>query len=148
MSIFRLGAAFIASSAVTYTLASAFYTQQVLAKQAAIGAVYTAEQQAATYLDNFLGLAPAYGAVLTTALLIGFVVAAFVKRVLKPLAAVAYPIAGAAAVFTAIWSIENLVAGGGVGAMGGARDALGVALQCLAGFAGGVVFAVTRGGAR
>ncbi|MEO1241642.1 MAG: hypothetical protein AAFX54_07005 [Pseudomonadota bacterium] len=148
MSIFRLGAAFIASSAITYTLASAFYTQQVLAKQAAIGAVYTAGQQAATYFDNFLGLAPAYGAVLTAALLIGFVVAAFVKRVLKPLAPVAYPVAGAAAVFTAIWSIENLVAGGGVGAMGGARDGLGVALQCLAGGIGGSVFAVTRGGAR
>lgn len=148
MKVFRLAAAFVASTAVIYILASVFYTQQVLAKQAAIGAVYTAEQQAATYLDNFLGLAPAYGAVLTVALLIGFVVAAFVKRPLRPLAPVAYPIAGAAAVFTAIWSIENLVVGGGVGALGGARDALGISLQCLAGFIGGVVFAVTRGGAR
>ena len=148
MRFARMGLAFIAAAVTTFVLASVFYTQQVLAKQAAIGARYTTGQQVETYIDNLIGLAPAYGVVLTIALLIGFLVAAIVKRILVPLAPVAYPIAGAAAVFTAVWSIENLVAGGGVGALGGARDALGIALQCLAGFAGGVVFAVARGRAQ
>ena len=148
MRFARMGLAFIAAAVTTFVLASVFYTQQVLAKQAAIGARYTAGQQVETYIDNLIGLAPAYGVVLAVALLIGFLVAAIVKRVLVPLAPVAYPIAGAAAVFTAVWAIENLVAGGGVGALGGARDALGIALQCLAGFAGGVVFAVARGRAQ
>lgn len=148
MRFARMGLAFIAAAVTTFVLASAFYTQQVLAKQAAIGARYTAGQQVETYIDNLIGLAPAYGVVLTIALLIGFLVAAIVKRVLVPLAPVAYPVAGAAAVFTAIWAIENFIAGGGVGALGGARDAVGIALQCLAGFAGGVVFAVARGRAQ
>jgi hypothetical protein len=78
-------------------------------------------------------------------LLVGFLVAAGLKRILTPLAPVAYPIAGAAAVVAAIWLIENVVAGGGVGAIGGARDALGMALQGLAGLAGGTVFAALRG---
>ncbi len=144
MRLARMGLAFAAAAVTTFVLASVFYTQQVLAKQAAIGARYTAGQQVETYIDNLIGLAPAYGLVLTIALLIGFLVAAIVKRVLVPLAPVAYPIAGAAAVSTAIWAIENLVAGGGVGALGGARDAVGIAFQCFAGFAGGVVFAVAR----
>ncbi|MBL4620509.1 MAG: hypothetical protein JKX88_10490 [Marinicaulis sp.] len=157
MRLLRMGLAYLAAVIVTYVLASAFYTQQVLAKQAAIGIVYTQEQQISTYVYNFVGLAriyrngvwePSYGIMLAIGLLIAFLIAAVVKRILKPLAPIAYPIAGAAAVFTVIWAIENLVAPGGVGAIGGARDALGVSLQCLAGAAGGLVFALTRGTSR
>ncbi|NOX94364.1 MAG: hypothetical protein GXP04_04505 [Alphaproteobacteria bacterium] len=148
MRLLRMGLAYLAAVIVTYALASAFYTQQVLAKQAAIGAVYTQQQQISTYMDNFAGLAMTYGLMLAIGLLIAFLIAAVAKRILKPLAPIAYPIAGAAAVFTVIWAIENLVAPGGVGAIGGARDALGVSLQCLAGAAGGLVFALTRGTSR
>ena len=144
MKAARLAAAFIASALTTFVLASGFYTQQVLARQAAIGAVYTPAQQARAYIDNFFGLAPAYGVVLALALLIGFLIAYFVKRVLAPLAPVAYPIAGASAVLAAIWLIENLVASGGAGAIGGARGFVGMSLQGLAGFIGGVVFASLR----
>lgn len=147
MGLLRTIIAFFASAVVTFVLAAAFYTQQVLAKQAEIGAVYSRRQQFETLIDNMAGLAPSYGLILTIALLIGFAVAAGVKRIVKPLAPIAYPTAGAAAVFTAIWLIENVVIGGGVGVIGGARDALGIALQCVAGFAGGVVFAVARKGA-
>ena len=145
MRILRMAAAYIAGVATAFTLGSVFYTQQVLAKQAEIGVVFTAEQQRDAYLANLIGLAPAYGMMLAVALLIGFAVAAGVKRVLKPLAPIAYPVAGAAAVFTLIWSIETFVAGGGVGAIGGARDAFGMGLQMLAGAAGGTVFAFARG---
>jgi len=145
MRILRMAAAYVAAVITAFTAGSAFYTQQVLAKQAEIGAVYTPAQQAQTYLENFIGLAPAYGLMLAIALLIGFIVAAGVKRILTPLAPIAYPLAGAAAVFTLIWAIETFVASGGVGAIGGARDAMGVALQMLAGCFGGIVFAVARG---
>lgn len=146
MRILRFLAAFIASTATTYVLASIFYTQRTLAAQSeAIGRnLYTPAQQVETYIDNLVGLAPSYGLILTIALMIGFLVAAAVKRILIPLAPVAYPVAGGAAVFTAIWLIENLVAGGGVGAIGGARDALGMSLQVLAGVLGGAVFALAR----
>jgi len=145
MRILRVAIAFLLSVVVTFTLASVFYTQQVLAKQAAIGAVYTSEQQIATYAGNFIGLAPAYGVVITIALALGFVIAFGVKRVVTPLSPVAYPIAGALAIFAAIYLIENVMAAGGAGAIGGARGGLGLALQCFAGFIGGGVFAFTRG---
>jgi len=145
MRFIRIVIAFILAVATAFTLASIFYTQQVLAKQVAIGAEYTAAQQHQTYIENFIGLAPAYGAILAVALLIGFTIATFLKRILAPLAVIAYPMAGAAAVFAVIFLIENIVAADGAGAIGGARDALGLALQCLAGAIGGLVFALTVG---
>ena len=98
----RTIAAYLAACVATFVTASGFYTQQVLARQAEIGAVYTPEQTAATYVDNFIGLAPSYGLVLSIGLLIAFPVAAFLRRILKPLAPIGYPLAGAAAGFTAI----------------------------------------------
>ena len=145
MSLVRIAIAFVAANLATYILAVLFFTQQVIAKQAEIGAVYTLPQKADTFLDNLMGLAGSYGAVLAIALLLGFLVAAGVKRVLTPLAPIAYPVAGAAAVFTAIYLIENTIAAGGVGALGGARGLVGIGLQCFAGFVGGGVFALLRG---
>lgn len=144
MRIGKLAVAFLASSITTFVAASVFYTQQVLAKQAEIGVVYTPAQTFQTLIDNITGLAPSYGLVLTAGLLIAFPVAALLKRVLKPLARIAYPLAGAAAVLTAIYLIENVVATGGVGALAGARGSVGMLLQALAGFAGGAVFEVLR----
>lgn len=142
MGILRVGLSYALSVAVTVLAATSFYTQQVLAQQAAIGAVYTPAQQFKTYQENLIGLSPTYGVVLAIALALGFIVAAVLKRVLTPLATVAYPIAGAASVLTAIYLIENVVISGGVGVLGGARDALGFALQGVAGLIGGIIFAV------
>ncbi len=154
MRVFRVVAAFLGSVVITFVLASGFYTQQVLAKRAEIGAVYTTEQQIGVYLDDFIGLAPSwdkstgfdpgYGGVLAVGLLIGFLVAAGVKRILVPLAPIAYPVAGAAAVFVVLWAVETFVAKGS-GAFEGASGPVGIALQCLAGFVGGLVFALARG---
>lgn len=144
MKIFRTLTAFLASAALTFVLAAVFYTQQVISRQAAIGVEYSAPQKFSTLLDNILGLAPSYGVVLAIGLAIAFPVAALLKRVLKPLAPLAFPLAGAAAVYTAIYLIENVVASGGVGALGGARGTLGMVLQCLAGLIGGGAFALLR----
>lgn len=134
--------AYLLSTAVTYVLATAFYTQQVIAKQAAIGAVYSPSQQFATWIQNLTGLW-IYGLMIAVALLLGFAVAFFVKRLLQPLAPIAYPTAGAAAILVMILFIEQQL-GGGAGIIGGARDALGLTLQCIAGFIGGAIFAITR----
>ena len=144
MKFIRTIAAFIAAATTAYLLAATFYTRQILMKQAEIGAHYTQAEVVETYLANVTGLAPAYGLVLTIGLLIAFIIAWGVKRILRPLARVAYPVAGAAAVFTAIYLIENVMAGGGAGAIGGARSGLGLALQCLAGAVGGFVFSILR----
>jgi predicted Co/Zn/Cd cation transporter (cation efflux family) len=128
--------------AVTYVAATAFYTQQVIAKQAAIGAIYSTSQQIDTFTQNFTGLW-IFGAMIAIALLVGFIVAYFVKRLVKPLAPVAYPAAGAAAMLVMLTLIEQQL-GGGAGVIGGARDAIGLALQALAGFIGGAVFSFKR----
>lgn len=153
MKLVQTIVAFLLAVAASYVVAIMFFTQQVIASRAAIGAIYTPEQQFATFVDNFFGLAPtlgvgmepAFGDVWAIALLLGFLVAAGLKRILTPLAPVAYPIGGAAAVYAAIFLIENTAGSGGVGALEGARGALGMGLQSFAGFIGGVVFAMMRG---
>jgi len=144
MQIIRTIIAFIAAAVITYLLASVFYTQQVLSAQFAVSEPYPLAAQLETYWANMVGQAPSYGVVLTLGLLIAFTVAWGVKRVLKPLAVVAYPVAGAVAVFTVIYFIENVMAGGGAGVIGGARTLLGLSLQCLAGAIGGFVFSILR----
>jgi len=148
MSIIRTFFAYVLAVAVTYLFSAIFYTQQLIAKQQAVGAVYTPEQSARFFMENLYGLGfrdvPSLGIVIAIGLIIGFAVAFVVKRILKPLAPVAYPIAGAAAVVLALYLIESTAAGGGAGAIGGARGALGLTLQAVAGFLGGMAFAFVR----
>ena len=134
--------AYLLSVIAAYLLSVAFYTQQVIAKMQAVGAVYSGQQQINTFVDNLTGLWQ-LAAMIAVALLIAFVVAFFVKRILKPLAPVAYPVAGGAAILLMLYLIEQQL-GGGAGVIGGARDATGLALQTLAGFLGGAVFAFMR----
>ncbi len=141
MRILRTIAAFTASVATTYVLASFFYTTRILQERAAF-APSTPAQQAEAYFADFIGLW-IYGAMIAIALLVAFAVAWGVKRVLKPLAPLAYPVAGAAAIFVMLTLVEAQL-GGGAGVIGGARTAFGVALQCLAGCLGGAVFAMVR----
>lgn len=140
--ITKTALAYVISIIATYVLSVVFYTQQVIVKMQAVGAVYSSQQQINTYMENLSGLW-ILGAMIAIALLLGFVVAFFVKRVAKPLAPIAYPVAGAAAILVMLTLIEQQL-GGGAGVIGGARDATGLALQALAGLLGGVVFASIR----
>jgi hypothetical protein len=142
MAVIRTILAYLLSVIVTYILASSFYTQQVIAKMSAVGAEYSAQQQIDTYMANFAGLWQ-LGAMIAVAFLTAFAAAFAVKRVVKPLAPVAYPIAGAAAILVMLSAIEQVL-GGGAGVIGGARDAVGLSLQAFAGLLGGAVFALTR----
>lgn len=141
MAIIRTFGAFVVAVAVALLAASAFFTWRVIAAQQAVGAEYTMGQQAETFLMNFTGLAPQYGAILGVALAVGFLVAFVLKRILRPLAPIAYPLAGAAAVVAAILLINHFMAPGVGGAISGARDSFGLALQGLAGAIGGLAFA-------
>ncbi|MEO1253211.1 MAG: hypothetical protein AAFW81_12800 [Pseudomonadota bacterium] len=134
--------AFLTAVIAAYLFASVFYTYQVIGAQAAIGATYTPAQQAETYAANLIGLWQ-YGAMIAVAFVIAFLVAAGARRVLKPLAPVAYPVAGAASILVLLYAVEAQL-GGGAGVIGGARTATGLALQCLAGAIGGFVFALMR----
>ncbi|WP_375201968.1 hypothetical protein [Hyphococcus sp.] len=141
--------AYLLSLAATYVLSVGFYTQQVIAKMAAVGAEYSGQQKIDTFVENLTGLAyseagPSFLLILTVTLAIAYIVAFVVKRIIKPLASVAYPIAGAAGLVAVLMLVESSVAGGGAGVFGGARDITGLALQALAGFLGGAVFTFAR----
>ncbi len=115
---------------------------RILSGQSGFGATYTPAQQAETYIANLTGLW-LYAVMIAIALLFAFSIAWVVKKALPPLAPIAYPVAGAAAIFTLLMLVEAQL-GGGAGIIGGARTPIGVALQCAAGFTGGITFALIR----
>jgi hypothetical protein len=145
MTFFRIGIAFILAWLVAYTASVAFYTRQILAGYAELGLSIPFADAFSTFRDNFAGQlqspdGPSWGIIVAVALAVAFLVAAGVKRIIRPLASVAYPVAGAAAIGGILALIESQFPG--VGAIGGARTALGVALQMSAGLIGGVVFSI------
>ena len=81
-----------------------------------------------------------YFAIIAIGFLIAFPIAAGLKRLLPGLAGIAYPLAGAAAIGTALGLMLTLL---GIVPISGARSTLGFAAQMLAGGVGGYVFALT-----
>ncbi len=140
MAIGRILAGLLGAVVVGYLLSAAFLTQQTLFAYPGMnpGSAMIAE----TYGLNVVGLATSspFIGILAVCFAISFLIAAALRRVLKPLAPVAYVIAGAAALPALFFLVENVMLGGGVGAFFGARDPAGMALQALAGAAGGLVF--------
>jgi hypothetical protein len=146
MAVVRILLGFLAAVAVAFVLASAFHTHMVIDALGAAGAVVSLDRRLSMTANDFVGLAPQFGAVVAIALAFAFLVAAGLRRVLKPLAKVAYPLAGAAAIGVALTAMS--AAFDGITPLAGARTTLGFALQCLAGAGGGLVFsaiAVRRG---
>lgn len=137
-SIFRNIAAYIAAVIAAYALGAVFHTQMVFAALAGAGAEIPLSLRLETTAGDLIGLWQ-YAAVVAIALLVGFAVAAILKRILKPLAPIAYPLAGAAGVALALTLMSMQYYG--TTPIAGARGPVGFALQCLAGAAGGVVFA-------
>lgn len=140
MAFVRIIIGFLAAIAGGYLLSAAFLTQQTLS--AYPGFEVTPQAFAETFGMNVTGLATSspFIAILGVCFAIAFAIAAILKRLLKPLAPVAYVIAGAAALPALFYLVENVMLGGGVGAFFGARDPADLALQALAGAAGGLVF--------
>lgn len=146
MRVLRVVLAYAAAALVATLAASAFISQRIIAEQAAVGGRYSIGQQIEAFMLNLPGLAAGgYTPALAIALFVAFVVAALVKRVAKPLAAIAYPTAGAAAALAIIWVINTFLAPPGVGgAIPGARSGLELTLQALAGALGGLAFELLR----
>ncbi|MDZ7629236.1 MAG: hypothetical protein U5J99_12630 [Parvularculaceae bacterium] len=140
MAIVRILIGFVVAVAFGYLLSAAFLTVQTLS--AYPGFQPSAGALAETYSLNVAGLATGspFIAILAVCFAIAFAVAAIFKRILKPLAPVAYVLGGATALPALFFLVENVMLGGGVGAFFGARDPSDLALQALAGAAGGLVF--------
>lgn len=140
MAVTRIIFGFAAAAVVTLILASALHTQMVIAALGDAGASVPFDRRLAMSANDLVGLAPQFGKVIGIALLLGFLIAAGLKRVLRPLAPIAYPLAGAVAIGVALTLMS--MAFDGITPIAGARTTVGFALQCLAGAIGGLVFSL------
>ncbi|MEX0645152.1 MAG: hypothetical protein WD076_07570 [Parvularculaceae bacterium] len=131
--------AFLAAVATSTILGTLFHTQMVFARLADAGAALPLSVRLQGTVNDLLGLGPLYGAVIALGLAAGFSVAARLKRVLKPLAPIAYPLAGAAVIGLALYLMSVVYYS--ATPIAGARGVVGFSLQCLAGAIGGLVFA-------
>ncbi|MGL4542048.1 MAG: hypothetical protein ACRCUI_06025 [Polymorphobacter sp.] len=87
---------------------------------------------------DFIGLAPALGAVIAIALAVGFVIAALLRKPLPALAGIAYPLAGGVAVAVALAAMQYSF---DITPIAGARGTFGLPLFGLVGAFGGWIFA-------
>jgi hypothetical protein len=140
MAIARIVLGFILAAVIATALGSAVHTQMIIAGLTGAGATIPADMRLSMTANDFIGLAPQFGVVVAIALAIGFLVAAVLRRALKPLAPIAFPLAGAAAIAVALTVMH--IAFDGITPIAGARTPLGFALECLAGAAGGLVFSM------
>ncbi|MEM8987130.1 MAG: hypothetical protein AAGC95_10435 [Pseudomonadota bacterium] len=125
--------------AVAYIAASAASTHFVLNGLAEIGAPSSLSVRFETTLRDIAGLT-AYAGVIAIGFLVAFPVGALIRRVLSAPRWVAYPLAGAAAIFAALGLMALQF---GMTPIGGANSAAGFAAQCFAGALGGLVFALS-----
>ncbi|MEM8936334.1 MAG: hypothetical protein AAGC77_08005 [Pseudomonadota bacterium] len=144
MSALRIVAAFLLGVIAAVVAAVVFYSHQTLNEYAQMGVSFSLAQQLGVVKQNMTDFAPLYGSVIAIALFVGFIVAALLKRVLRPLATVAYPIAGATAIIATIVIIDAALFGGGATMLPGAAGPIGLGLQGVAGLIGGVVFEMAR----
>jgi hypothetical protein len=137
MRVLQIIGAFPVAFAAAFAGVSLAHTQFVLAGLSGVGAAPSLAETVHTSIADLEGLFPSLGPVLAIALAIGFLVAAGLKRVLKPLAGVAYPIAGFAAMATALIAMRISFHST---PLAGARGPEGFVVICLMGALGGLVF--------
>ncbi|NWG45959.1 MAG: hypothetical protein HXY25_05355 [Alphaproteobacteria bacterium] len=137
-SVIGLVLRLVISAAVATVLAAMLHTQFVIGAMQGIGMSVPGSERLAWTAHDILGMGPAYGVVMLAGFLLAFLVAAAVLRLVPGLRAIGYPLAGAAAVATALLLMETQF--NGTMPIAGARSGLGFAAQVLAGAAGGFVF--------
>lgn len=129
---------FIAAVLVTLAAASFAHTHYTIQGLIAVGAEVPPGVAMDTVRGDFVGLAPSFGVVIAIALLLGFVVAGLARRFVKLPRAVAFALAGAAALATALWLMRLSYE---ITPISSARSWTGFLTLCAAGALGGLVFA-------
>lgn len=125
-----------AAAVVTYALAALAHTQQVLARLSDIGARIAPADALAVAMSDLIGLR-LYAVLIALAMLMALTCAAWLPARWLPLPRPArYALAGGAAMAVMLGAMQlalpfTLIAG--------SRGALGLALQCASGVAGGLV---------
>lgn len=136
--------AWAAAVGLTYILAAAFSQATVMGQLYAIGVdvpILQAARSVGEAVLRMFGLLP----IIAIAFAVGFPVAAVLKRTTRPLAPIAYLVAGGAAYWAVLELMRALL---GLYPILGAQTLVGFALQILAGLAGGVAFGALIAGER
>jgi hypothetical protein len=138
MKFLRLLLAWLVAAVVTAALGSIIQTQFNLAAIAALGAPVPMGARLQTTLQDLAGFAPMFGLVGAAGFVPALVVAALLSWRRPEWRVVLYPLAGAAALVTAVLLMNALLP---VTPIGATRSASGIVALGLAGLAGGAAFA-------
>jgi len=140
--IVRLIVIFAVSVIVATVLASASSTIFVLGGLADLGAEIAPGEWLSIVVRDIGGMGPTYAPLAAGGLLIAFAAAWLVTKIVPGPRAIAYAIAGAVALVAIVLLMREVL---GVTPISGARTALGLIGQALAGLIAGAVFAALSG---
>ncbi|GLP96986.1 hypothetical protein [Paraferrimonas sedimenticola] len=133
----RLLPSFLISWLLSFTLASLFHSQYVVNQLVSTGAKVSFGERIGLTLDDWLGLLPAYGAIIAIGLVIAFLIAGWLSKRLSQHRTALYTLAGLVAFTTFLLAMEIAL---NISVVAGARG-WGFYAQLLAGAAGGYAFA-------
>lgn len=145
MKFLKVLFAWLAATVATAAAGSIVQTQYNLAAIAALGAPVPLGIRLQTTWQDLGGFAPMYAAITAGAFLVAFLVAALLARFWPRRRTILYTLAGAAAIGTAIVTMNALLPVTGIGAT---RWTSGILALSLAGALGGWLFAVLATGRR
>lgn len=137
----RLPLQFLAAVLTTAVLASLWESHRNMAAIAALGHAPDAATYLATMAHDLLGFGPVFAGLGGVALLLGFLVAAWLARALPALRGLLYVVAGGSAIGTMLLLMDLAF---GITVVASARDAIGFSGLVACGAVGGLIFVLLR----
>jgi hypothetical protein len=134
----RVLTGFVLAVLATAATSSLVQTLRIHAALGAMGAEIPFGLRLQAVGSDLWGFGPVYALIVAAGFLIAFAVAGLIRRFARGLGPSLHVAAGAAAILTALLSMEALL---GMSVVAGARGGLGLALFAAAGALGGAVFA-------
>ena len=125
---------------ITAVAGAVVHSQFIVANMAEMGHPVALGDRIAWTGHDIVGMFSTYAPIIALAFVLAFPIAAHVSRRLNRLRTFGYTLAGAAAIVCALLVMKQMLDISGVA---GARTALGIAAQGLAGALGGWLFALT-----
>lgn len=136
----RVILAFLTAAVIAAALGSSASTHFVMEGLREIGVAISSDQQIAAMWHDIKGMAPLYAGMLSPGLIIAFVAAHYVSKVIG-LRTLVFMAAGGVGVGTTLFSTSEIM---GLMPIGGARTDLGFGAQAAAGAAAGLIFALLK----
>ncbi len=135
---------FLTSVIITFSLASIFHSQFVLSEMVSLGVSVDPATWVLTSFNDWLGLLPGYGAVISVGLLVGFTIT---RCVLVKWCGISEPkncwwaLAGGGSMLCILLLMHPIL---DITLIAGARTPFGFVMQCLSGVIGGIVYGLMR----